>query len=253
MFNLYTGIPGSGKTLLAVKYDLWPLLEQGRQVYSNTWINWKGNNLHYFVDPVDLITLRDAVIFIDEIGSILDSRNWKETPPEVRYFLQQHRKRNIDIIATTQHPSFVEISARAIIGYWAKCYNLTPTEGLKGRRGIGSHLPFLLIQENPIDIDTITQEIPQEINTNFISKVGNIKVFVKDSMFYKRYQRNKIEPLSAIYDTKREIALTNKKHFYRPVYKCKECGKEHPYRHTRSDREIALTQELQKIADEYHP
>lgn len=248
MFNLYTGIPGSGKTLLAIMWDLWPLLEKGQQVYSNTWINWKGDNLKYFVDPIDIIHVKNAVIFFDEMGSILDSRNWKETPREVRYFFQQHRKRGIDIIATTQNISFIELSARAILGYMAKVSNLTPTEGLKGRKGIGTKLPFLFIKESPIDIETITDDKPSLVHNNFISSLMDIKVFWKASMFDKRYQKNKLELDKPLYDTNREIELTNKKHFYKSFYMCETCGKEHPYKGMATDRERELIQELQAIS-----
>ncbi|NCD01313.1 hypothetical protein EOL94_04440, partial [bacterium] len=243
----YTGIPGSGKTLLSI-LEVYQHLINGKKVYSNTWINWKGDNLIYYNDIEDIINIRDCVLYIDEVGSIMNAREWQDTPKSVRSFLQLHRHYKVDIIATTQHSSFVEKSARTIIGYWCEVKNLTPTEGLKGRKGIGCKLPFLLIQELPIDIRTIINEIPEPINQNVISKILAIKIWFKKSFFDKKYDKYKIDLNKPLYDTHIELDIPIKEKYFRPFYTCQKCGKVHPYKGNLSQEEAVLLRDLNNLS-----
>jgi hypothetical protein len=248
MFNLYTGVPGSGKTLLSI-IELYEHLINGKTVYSNTWINWKGDNLHYYNDLEDIIHIRDSVLFIDEVGSIMNAREWAETPKSVRNFLQLHRHYRVDIIANTQHASFVEKSARTIIGYWCEIYNLTPTEGIKGKKGIGTKLPFLLLQEIPIDIRTIVNEIPEPISMNFFDKIMNTKIWTKKSFYNKRYNKYKKEINKPLYDTHIEIEVKKKKKYFKPFYKCEKCDKIHPYKGNLNKEELIKLKDLNSVGE----
>jgi hypothetical protein len=248
MFNLYTGIPGSGKTLLSV-LEVYQHLIEGKTVYSNTWLNWKGDNLHYYNDIENIINIRDAVLYIDEVGSIMNAREWADTPKSVRNFLQLHRHYKVDIIATTQHSSFVEKSARTIIGYWCEVVNLTPTEGLKGRKGIGTKLPFLLIREDPIDIRSIVNEIPEPLQTNILDKLMAIKVWWKKSFYDKKYNKYKIDKDKPLYDTHIELDVPIKKKKFVPFYTCEKCGKNHMYKGNLSKEEMTKLAELHALAN----
>jgi hypothetical protein len=248
MFNLYTGIPGSGKTLLAV-LDVWFHLINGREVWSNTWINFKGDNLHYFNDAEDIVNKKGALNFFDEIGTIMGSREWQDTPKSVRQFLQLHRHRKIDIIATTIHASQVEKSARSIIGYWAEVDNLTPTEGLKGRKGIGHYLPFLFIQANVIDIRSITNEVPDLKSKNVFSKLFNTKVWWKKSFFDNKYQKYKIDKALPLYDTYIELDIPVKEKKWFPYYKCNKCDKMHRFTGNISSKEQEALKVLSDLSD----
>lgn len=247
MFNLYTGLPGNGKTFFAVCYDLYPLLLSGIDVYSNTWINYNGKNLHYFTDPMEIVEKRNCAIFFDEIGIIMDSHNWSSLPSEVRYFLQEHRKRHCTIIATTQNISQMDKSARNIAGYWATVHNYTPTEGLKGRTGIGSWLPFLLFHEIPLDLNSVNSENPKPQELDFLDKLGNLRLFIKADMLHPKWDIHKLEPKSPLYDTDREIPRKVRSHYYKAYYGCPGCQKEHPYKGFRSDKELQLLNSLSEI------
>jgi len=249
MFNLYTGIPGSGKTLLSM-LEVYKHLMAGKHVYSNTWINYKGDNLHYYNDIEDIIHLRNCVLYIDEVGSIMNAREWADTPKQVRVFLMLHRHYNVDIISTTQHASFVEKSARTIIGYWCEVKNLTPTEGIKGRRGIGTILPFLFIQELPIDIRSIVNEIPEPINQGIISKLFSIKVWWKRSFYDKKYNKYKLDLKKPLYDTNIELDIAVKKKFFRAFYSCEKCAKIHPYKGLMTPEEVMLLSKLNNLSKE---
>lgn len=105
MICLYTGRRGAGKTLTAVK-DCFLYHQAGWNVYSNmdslsfehTYVDNKG--LAEFADDDDI---RDVVLLIDEVQTLMNARrsNRKENV-NMTYFIQQIRKRNIIILATTQ-------------------------------------------------------------------------------------------------------------------------------------------------------
>lgn len=121
LFINYLGLPGAGKTLSAVEKHIIPYYKEGRLVYSNTWLNLKG--IKYFSSLDDLLDVRNAVIFIDEIGQFLDPYAWKDLSYSHRAFFQNHRKYHLDIISTTQDVSFIAKPARVLISDWVFCEN----------------------------------------------------------------------------------------------------------------------------------
>lgn len=103
------GATGSGKTLDQTEEDVLPALLAGEEVWCSYWINWAGDNLHYFA-PADfeaIAAVRNAVIVFDEIRQSFDPRSWEAESNEVRAFFELHRKRHNDIIFNTQDVSLV--------------------------------------------------------------------------------------------------------------------------------------------------
>lgn len=75
--SIRLGLPGSGKTLSQIEEDILNCLLDGEEVWSNTWINYIGPNLHYYrnEDFEELApTLRNCVIVMDEIQRVLEPR-----------------------------------------------------------------------------------------------------------------------------------------------------------------------------------
>lgn len=92
------GKKGSGKTTLLTKLTM-RYLKAGRQVYSNVPIPGA-----YLFDPYDIgfkAIPRGAVIFIDEVGMIWDSRDFKSFKQEYRnYFkLQRHYHHTVYLLS----------------------------------------------------------------------------------------------------------------------------------------------------------
>lgn len=257
MFNLYTGLPGSGKTLL-MTLALYPFLIKGYNVYSDYFINFKGDNLKYFNNLEDIIEKRNCILAIDEISALLEPRNWENESMEVRRMFSQHRKRHLTLFSTTQHISLVAKSARIILDYWAEVKNYTPTEGRKGKRGFGSYLPFLLIREQVIPKNKYQEEdivlksnfldLPHEMN--YVSKKVNILAPQYDK--YKKElkhlycneckqsqsEHNRKRCLkcktklvyrkSGLYDTDREVYKEETRDLKTiKYYNCGSCGKKH--------------------------
>lgn len=112
------GLPGCGKTLDQTELDVLPHLIAGEEVWSCYWINWNGDNLHYFSEFEEVENLRNAIIVFDEIGQILPARQWAEEGLRVQMFFQLHRHRHIDIIGNTQDVSLVAKTVGIVANRW---------------------------------------------------------------------------------------------------------------------------------------
>ena len=121
IFKNYLGFPGAGKTLSAVIQEILPRYLEGQVIYSTTWLNLQG--IHYFSSLDELEGVKNAVIFIDEIGQYLDPYAWKYISYNNRMLFQNHRKLKLTIISTTQDLSFIAKPARVLINDWVFCEN----------------------------------------------------------------------------------------------------------------------------------
>lgn len=95
------GKKGSGKstllTRLAVKYA-----KEGRVVYCNTPVYYPG--IRYFnVEDIGNYTFPPySVVFIDEVGTIWDNRNFKNFRPEVRDWFKYQRHHKVTVYLFSQ-------------------------------------------------------------------------------------------------------------------------------------------------------
>jgi len=129
MMVVWTGRPGAsksyqmGQTVISVleRNQKWyEKTGEMRQVWSNMAINPELEAMYpsfikYWVDPMQVVRLRDVDIFWDEIGSHLDSARWADTPAEMKRWLQQHRKFGIEIYATSQDFAQIDIAAKRVV------------------------------------------------------------------------------------------------------------------------------------------
>jgi hypothetical protein len=71
-----------------------------------------GDFLFYWSDMEQLITLKDADVYIDEIAEFMDSREYELMARSVRRWLSQYRRHGICIYGNTQHWSMIDKRAR---------------------------------------------------------------------------------------------------------------------------------------------
>lgn len=128
MIVVFTGLPGSGKslkladTLVNILYRNRKMYEKKQYQYDQglinekpqlriLWTNLKFSSkveeefkgaFHYWTDLRELTVLRDVDVAIDEIATYFDSRLWETLSLEMRRWLAQHRKFGIDIYGTAQ-------------------------------------------------------------------------------------------------------------------------------------------------------
>jgi len=115
VFEMYLGLPGSGKTLYTTEEIILPFLLSGVRVFSTYWVNWNKDNFRYIHEFEEVQTERNCVVVFDEVCNILDPRNWESETSGVRNFFQLHRHRFVNIYANTQHLSFIAKSALVVV------------------------------------------------------------------------------------------------------------------------------------------
>lgn len=120
----YIANVGSGKTMIITYEHALQALQAGVKVVSDYYLNWNGDNLTYFrPDEFEEVcmTWRNCIVFIDEIGVILDSRQWADEGSNTRQFFQYHRKHHVEIVSSTQHLSQVAKSSKNMVNKWVIC------------------------------------------------------------------------------------------------------------------------------------
>ena len=97
-FDVYFGVPGSGKTTIAADLTR-KALKRKRRVLSN--VNIKGA---YEVEKSDIghYMINDCLLLLDEAGVDYNNRNFKKFSDEEVYFFKYHRHYNVDIAIFSQ-------------------------------------------------------------------------------------------------------------------------------------------------------
>lgn len=124
--TVISGRPGAGKSLLLSQKLLDTLARNERwyrkteilrPVYTNLKLNSELTErykifIRYWKETKELYKIKDADVFIDEIATYFDATQWKETTPDVKRWLQQHRKLGVEIYGNAQDFSQVDIAFR---------------------------------------------------------------------------------------------------------------------------------------------
>jgi len=118
------GLKGGGKTLVMTFLLLQEYLK-GKKVYTN----YKVNFPHEYIDIQKLvkldISLKNAVIGIDEIHMIADSRrSGNKKNMLISYFILQSRHRNVNFYYTTQYQTQTDKRIRENTDINIVCENL---------------------------------------------------------------------------------------------------------------------------------
>jgi len=138
MIHVYTGLPGSGKTLKLAKIALkllkrnsWYYNKTGivRQIYSNVRFNEKiekkySRFIRYWTELDDLWKARDIDVIWQEMAAYLDSNDYKIVPRELKRWLQLHRHYGVDIYGDTQDFPMIDISVRRIANHVYRLFKL---------------------------------------------------------------------------------------------------------------------------------
>lgn len=135
MIYLYSGTPGSGKSLRSA-YKLIEWLKRGKDAICNFPIDenyFKGKKIGNFTylnnQELTVQYLKDyaknnhklnregqTLIIIDECASIFNCRSWDaKNRMEWIYFFQQHRKLGYDVILISQNDRLIDRQIRAFI------------------------------------------------------------------------------------------------------------------------------------------
>lgn len=121
MINLYVGKPGFGKTYALVRLA-YKKINQGRNVYSNFWIDFSKMKLKpghgrvfFWKNLDDLISIRHGEILMDEAQIYMNSREYTKLPKEMQYKMQQHRKQGLNLHMAVQNAKRIDTIARELV------------------------------------------------------------------------------------------------------------------------------------------
>ena len=145
MINLYSGTPGSGKSLYAA-YDVIRWLERGKDVIANFPIDMDyfksrkkiGNFVYLNNFALTVSYLKDyakhhhklgkesqTLIVVDECGVLFNSRTWDRADRmEWITFFSQHRKLGYDVLLISQFDRMIDRQIRSFIETEYKFRNL---------------------------------------------------------------------------------------------------------------------------------
>lgn len=100
-FDIYFGVPGSGKTTFAAYLTKKQLKKKKnkRKVLSN--VSIKGA-YEVSKDDIGKYMIKDCLLIIDEAGIDYNNRNFKKFSDEETYFYKYHRHYNVDIAIFSQ-------------------------------------------------------------------------------------------------------------------------------------------------------
>lgn len=109
-FDIYFGVPGSGKTTFAA-YLAKKRLKKGKKVYSN--VSIKGT---YEVCKADIgnYLIDNGLLLIDEAGVDYNNRKFKSFTDEEVYFFKHHRHYKVDIAIFSQGYDDMDLKLRTL-------------------------------------------------------------------------------------------------------------------------------------------
>mgnify|MGYP000904280974 FL=1 len=123
MVIAFTGKPGSGKTLSAVRYIY---KDKRKNVYTNVKLEIPDKKIVQILPSnlQDLKQLRDGIVFIDEANFVFSSRFWSRIPKDLIQFWAMHRKHGVDLIVTSHSLKRIDIILRELVSYEVRCKTL---------------------------------------------------------------------------------------------------------------------------------
>lgn len=131
MITVYTGLPGSGKTVMLARKAL-ALLEQARTLerkhnvirkvktnvaLSPLIVKEYGKYLEHFTDLYTMHQWKDCDIVIDELAVYFDSHEWERTTQDTKAFLRLHRHYKVNIWGVAQDFLTVDKSFRRLTAH----------------------------------------------------------------------------------------------------------------------------------------
>lgn len=189
--SIYFGLPGSGKTTLAVKHII-KYLKKGIKVYTNIDVSL-SRVIHITEADFGVFDISDGVVIFDEATQAFDNRDWKKFSENMRYFFLMHRHYGIKVVELfTQKFDGVDVKIRNLTDhvYWVKKNTF--------RQGISKALPvpYGLYIPDKDDVSHVGEIISGYYKPNFFQRLTSEKcVRKKYYRFFDSYVRKDLPAL----------------------------------------------------------
>ena len=120
MVIAYTGKPGAGKTLSAVRYIV---KDRRETIFTNVKLEIPNKKIVQILpsNVEDLKKLSDGIVFVDEANFVFSSRFWNRIPKDLMQFWAMHRKRGVDLILTSHSLKRIDVILRELVSYEVRC------------------------------------------------------------------------------------------------------------------------------------
>jgi len=212
--SVYVGKPGHGKTI-ALMREFVRVCKKNEKIFNTTGYRrtvktcihpapWLYARYAFYIEIFNdldwLPYARDCDIFIDEMGSFFDSRQWASLGPEVIHALRLHRHRGIDIYGATQEFSQVDVTIRRLTTRLYRTKKIFSTKEPQPNQK-PSKFAFMLAT-----VGTVKPE-HREIETEFQETEQNkLQIYDNDDFdLYNTHQEMNMIPLSPLYVRPREV------------------------------------------------
>jgi len=217
MIVVFTGLPGSGKSLKLAD-TLVNILYRNRRIYEKNvkrfnegkideippkrllWTNLKFTKkveeefpdyIKYWTDLKQLTVLKDVDVAIDEIATYFDARLWETLSLEMRRWLSQHRKFGVDIYGTAQDFAQTDKSFRRLTSHLFLLRKLIGSGDISPTRPDPKYIwGFVVVRE----LDPTTYDEAK-------SKFGKQGIFPTFMMITRA--------ATEIFDTRAEVRMSN--------------------------------------------
>lgn len=171
MLHLITGVPGAGKT----SFTLDEFLKiENRPKYATpvNGLDYAKHNIEKIDSLEEWVNLpAGSVIFCDEAQQFLRPKRKDAISPEWVTEFETHRHRGMDFYCTTQHPMFIDIHFRRLVGehiHYHRAYGSRLIAQRKWQRCIDDPNEHHAIQEAEIKHLTLPKHIFKEYKSTTI-------------------------------------------------------------------------------------
>jgi len=231
MITVYTGLPGSGKTVQIARQaeklarknlELLKSTGVARYVRSNLpfspiFVKKYGEILRPFSDIYDMPKWKECDVVIDELADYFDSHEWERTPREIKAYLRLHRHYKVNIYAVAQDFLTVDKSFRRLCAHLYHIDRIFSYGEPSVYKSKNKKHPFVfsVIRE----VDPNMWELEKEYYT-YIPATSSYELFTKrDFIIYDTFADLPPQPLPPLklevrhwYDDQGNIGYTRKRY-----------------------------------------
>jgi zona occludens toxin len=171
MLHLITGVPGAGKTSFTLAEFL---AIENRPKYATpvNGLDYAKHNIEKIDSLEEWVHLPEgSVIFCDEAQQFLRPKRKDAVSPEWVTEFETHRHRGLDFYCTTQHPMFIDIHFRRLVGehvHYHRAYGSRLIAQRKWQRCIDDPNDYHATQEAEIKHLTLPKHIFKEYKSTTV-------------------------------------------------------------------------------------
>lgn len=190
MVSIFFGLPGAGKTTVAVKH-IYKYRKRGIPVYTNIKVKIPGVT-YITEDDFGKYDISNGKVVFDESSLAFDNRDWKGFKETTKYFFLMHRHYKVDVELYTQKYDGLDSKIRNIADsvFWVRKNAI--------RRGISKciRVPYGLYIPDKNDNSHVGEIINGYYKPSLLDRLFSEKcVRRKYYKYFDSFERKELPPL----------------------------------------------------------